>query len=204
MKDSFGNEANFDFLDYTDAEGNPLTTLHASEEDSSLDSSIFPKGSYNNKLNVTNLKGTVIKDGKIDDTDTVVVDFRYNDSDENIVEGEPLKRMSMHDNVINCGNFILPPSCSNFSNNTVHFINNTTFNQNVINCSFGEITNNTFNCSLEDSNFRKITDCTFVEGLLKKVTCNSDIENLQISESKHPILYDSSVSKEIYFNGSDL
>lgn len=74
MKDAYGNEANFDFLDYIDCEGNPLTTLHDSVEDPEyLDKSIFPKHSYNNKIEVItsvdendeeflNLYGTVIGD----------------------------------------------------------------------------------------------------------------------------------------------
>jgi hypothetical protein len=36
MKDSHNNEANFDFLDYTDAEGNELTTLHLPDNSNEL------------------------------------------------------------------------------------------------------------------------------------------------------------------------
>jgi hypothetical protein len=32
MKDGHNNEANFDFLDYTDTEGNELTTLHLPDD----------------------------------------------------------------------------------------------------------------------------------------------------------------------------
>ena len=65
------NEANFDFLDYEDHEGNPLATLHyevfktdvgtESERWVSGHKSIFPRNSYNNKLTVHNLKRNVLK-----------------------------------------------------------------------------------------------------------------------------------------------
>jgi hypothetical protein len=45
-------------------------------EDTSLDLSVFPKNSYNNKLTVYDLKGTVIRDGIFDDTNTTTIDFK--------------------------------------------------------------------------------------------------------------------------------
>lgn len=74
MKDSSNNEANFDFLDYvtyTDSNGNSVTTSHTSEL---YLESLFPTGSYNNKVTVTDLLGIKITDGVLD-TNACVVDF---------------------------------------------------------------------------------------------------------------------------------
>jgi hypothetical protein len=51
---------------------------------------VFPTGSFNNKITVTNLYGTVINNGVIDNTNTCIVNFKYDDSGNN--------RMEMHDN----------------------------------------------------------------------------------------------------------
>jgi hypothetical protein len=62
MRDHNGNEANFDFLDYSDYKGDLFVTLHKSMEDESLDKSVFPKKSSNNKITVHNLCGLYIDD----------------------------------------------------------------------------------------------------------------------------------------------
>ena len=81
MKDINNNEANFDFLDYYDSKNEPLTTLHPTLYTvSSIEKSIFPRLSYNNKLYVENLYGTVLdEDGNIDNTNTVKIDFQFID-----------------------------------------------------------------------------------------------------------------------------
>lgn len=115
MKDEHNNEANFDFLDYTDAEGNELTTLHFHEldinQDKSYDKSIFPTLSYNNKLIIYDLKGTVINNKVIDNTNTNVVDFQFNDDEGNYIE--------MYNNYIECRGFTLTPECLKFYNNNL-------------------------------------------------------------------------------------
>ena len=118
MKDANNNEANFDFLDYTDAFKNPLTTLHDSTESDELDSSIFPKGSYNNKLTVFDLKGTVIVDGLIDNSNVTTIDFKIDDS-TSPDEEKPKSTMIMHDNVIECRGFTVEETCTNFCGNVI-------------------------------------------------------------------------------------
>ena len=72
MKDQFNNEANFDFLDYTDANNQELATLHCPNGIEGEEKSIFPKYSYNNKLTAINLKGITLKDGIFNDDHTYV------------------------------------------------------------------------------------------------------------------------------------
>lgn len=110
MKDAYGNEANFDFLDYTDANGIEIAKLHKSIEDPDyLDKSIFPKFSYNNILTTYNLYGTVINYNQdtekyvIDDSNTVKVEFIIND--DTIKNQEDA--IEIHDNQISCHGFTL-------------------------------------------------------------------------------------------------
>jgi hypothetical protein len=103
MKDVVtGNEANFDFLDYTDCDRNELTTLHLTDSGYS----IFPEGSYNNKLIVSELSGTIIKSNTNDDGTIYYVDKAS--------ETQPTIRfncLNMHDNTL-CGtNIFINESC---------------------------------------------------------------------------------------------
>lgn len=116
MKDQFNNEANFDFLDYIDSEGNELTTLHDPYGIEGEERSIFPTGSYNNKLVVYDLKGTVLKEGKFDNTNTTVIDFKFDDQKKEEAERAI---MNMHDNNIECRGLVLNATCTNFCNNTL-------------------------------------------------------------------------------------
>jgi hypothetical protein len=76
MKDyNNNNEANFDFLDYTDCNGKELAVLHYPNDDTDPDKSILPKHSHDNKLKVYNLKGTILKEGVLDDTEATSIDF---------------------------------------------------------------------------------------------------------------------------------
>ena len=111
MKDEFNNEANFDFLDYTDANGKDLATLHFHPIHKDLDRSIFPKNSRNNKLVVYDLKGTVLKNQIIDDSNVSVIDFKYKDEDDDSPS------MYLCDNDIECRGLIIHESCSQFSKN---------------------------------------------------------------------------------------
>lgn len=122
MKDVNNNEANFDFLDYSDFEGNPLSTLHDSIEDSALDSSIFPKYSYNNKLTVYDLKGITVKNQILETVNVNTVDFQFPDT-QNSTDGG-LSTMIMHDNTINCRGLILTPNCTEFHSNVLTEISN--------------------------------------------------------------------------------
>lgn len=166
MKDGDGNEANFDFLDYTNYKGEALATLH-SRENTGLDKSIFPKGSYNNKLTVYDLKGTVLKDGNIDDSNTTIVDFQFDDSDDSV--------MDMHDNIIECRGIVVNPSCSKFIGNTLKEVCNVSIYAGFISNNFTNVYK-TFDLSTITS-FYKVTDNTIFDS----VVFNATVENSKIA-----------------------
>lgn len=152
MKDTNGNEANFDFLDYEDHEGKPLTTLHYTvsniKGDGSFDvsaKSVFPVNSSNNKIIIHNLKRTVLKKdantgeftGEFDDTNTVVVDFKIKDSidlESEITESvvKALPTMIMHDNIIDCYGLSTSETCLNFYNNNLKNVGKVLFSSDCI------------------------------------------------------------------------
>ena len=129
MKDSNNNEANFDFLDYYDGKGTPLTTLHWDIIEHSGGykngtKSVFPRGSYNNKLTIHNLKGLVIEEDAIADTNVSIIDFKIQDSiDENeeITQDilDNLPKAIMHDNIIESFGLSTSNECLKFYNNTI-------------------------------------------------------------------------------------
>ena len=192
MKDGDNNEANFDFLDYRNFKGEHMAPLHIRENDS-FDKSIFPRGSYNNKLIVYDLKGTVLKDGVFDDTNTNAVEFQVND-DESII-------MEMHDNVIECRGLITSPNCTLFYGNTIkevckvkfniYFTNNnftnvyTTYDNSVID-SFKDIVDNTIFATTE---FNTVVQNTLVKGFI-----NSTIVSMWNNSSFGTILRSNIVS----------
>ena len=172
MKDGDGNEANFDFLDYTDYKGEALTTLHVRNGINS-DKSIFPKNSYNNILTVYDLTGTVLKNGNIDDSNVTVIDFQFDDSNDVITE--------MHDNIIECRGIIISSNCGTFVGNVLKEICNVIIDDrfvgnNLINVyktldlstipSFYEVIDNTifdyviFNTVIESSKFSGLINST--------------------------------------------
>lgn len=184
MKDAYGNEANFDFLDYTDDAGKPLTYLHDSVEDSDyLDKSIFPKGSYNNKITIKksirdgkeflNLYGTVIGVKKIVwegqeveiqsivNSNTYRLEFLFEDSKDpnNPEKPEPSQRMLMYNNNIECFGLTVPNECSTFYNNVIKYDTNLEDEQNANRNLYFRIVNN----------YTHITNCTFIN------TCHSVI-----------------------------
>lgn len=206
MKDNNGNEANFDFLDYTDYKGQPLTTLHASDEDVTLDASVFPRTSYNNKFTVNNPKGTILKNGLIDDTDASILNFQFDDTAnlEDLKEQNTLPRMNMHDNNVVCNNFTLTGNCSQFSNNTIISANNVSFGNVATNSSFGNLYNCQFLCTLENCKFNDVTNGYFY-GDLQTLTVNSNIilaEPFEFNESNSPIIYQRGVVKEVIFSNN--
>ena len=286
MKDENNNEANFDFLDYLDSQNTPMTTLHydifrtdigkASERWVEGVKSVFPRNSKNNKVTIHNLKGTVITNGLLDETNTVTLDFKIQDSgilsDTLLAEDlEALPTMAMYNNVIDCYGLSTADTCVNFYNNEltnvgkVHFggdcinskltdvysiseevipeslanyvlnpvtfpfnvihttldgcINSTincvlnrctfdvitksTFNGDMYNSTFFNIMNCTFHASFTKVNFQNISDSTFNAGALSDINCRSDVFSITVSESSHPILYDTSKVKDVYFlNGN--
>ena len=182
MKDPNNNEANFDFLDYSvyDSDGKSLVTQHST--DFSNDMSIFPTGSFNNKLTVVNLYNTVITNSAFDNSNSCIVDFQFDDSNGS--------RMEFHDNVLSCSGsgLILSPDCSKFTNNTFGVIDNSDI-----------ISANIYDCS-----FKNITDCIFGQGDLTNITCRSDLSNRTFSQENDVLLYDTTKAKDIYVNSGIL
>lgn len=183
MKDPNNNEANFDFLDYSefvDSNGTKLTTLHTTDFGS--DMSIFPTESYNNKLIVDKLYGTFVDRGVIDNSDVCRIDFKFDDSNG--------MRMQMHDNVLQCsGNgIVLDATCDKFYNNIFGTVNN-----------INPIQANIYNCK-----FMNITNCTFGSGNLTNIVCRTNLENQVFSSTSNELLYDITKSKDIYLNNSVL
>ena len=196
MKDQYGNEATFDFLDYTDCNDNPLTILH--------EGSIFPKDSYNNKLFVENLKGTIINNNIIDDTNTYTIEFS-----ENI--------KNMHDNFLQVKN--LKVDCVDFYNNTltdvfnleinadcydntINDINNIQITQIIRNCKITSFTDSVINATLNNCKFQEIKECTFGEGNIENVTSYCNLSSVNFDQVQYELLYNSLKVKEIY-NVSD-
>ena len=189
MKDGFNNEANFDFLDYEDALANPLTTLHEVFEDASLDLSVFPKNSYNNKLTVYDLKGTVIKDGIFDDTNTTTIDFKST-------------VLNMHDNDIQCRNLLV--SCENFYNNSLKEICKTTFEADCINSNLTSVytinpENDGFSFEdVEDNNVFIDTQFSYkLDTVTFKSFINSEL-NSTITHSNFGIIKETIINEYVY------
>lgn len=196
MKDQYGNEATFDFLDYTDCNDNPLTILH--------EGSIFPKNSYNNKLFIENLKGTVIKNNIIDDTNTYTIEF-----------SESIK--NMHDNFlqvknlkVNCVDFYNNTLTDVFNleintdcyNNTINDINNIQITQIIRNCKITSLTDSVINAALNNCKFQEIKECTFEEGNIENVTSYCNLNSVNFDQVQYELLYNALKVKEIY-NVSD-
>lgn len=177
MKDEDNNEANFDFLDYADANNIPLATQHfdliknVSGSYTEGAKSIFPKGSYNNKLTVRNLRGLVIKDGEIDYENSSVIDFNFPDSisaSEEIsdVVIASLPTMQMHDNVIDCYGLSTTSTCTKFYNNTMSNVGNVQFEGDCIRNNLTFIYSSDSAVMVEDLSAITLTKTIFSQGLV--------------------------------------
>ena len=178
MQDNNNNEANFDFLDYTNAKGIPLAPLY--DVENFTDKSIFPTGSYNNKLIVQDLWGTVINE-----EDKILTEINGGDVTTKIAFNS--EELFMHDNVIHCRGFRINSSCKEFYGNTFY---------NAINTEI--------NCNLFNSNFKYLQNCIFNSGTIENVICNSNISDYTFSESNDILLYNSPKHKQVYFENNTL
>ena len=160
MKDWNNNEASFDFLDYYDALGNPLTTLHDTDRENVK--SVFPCGSANNSINMPRLKGTVINNKRIDNVNTYIIDIKSSNT-------------VMTDNNIKCFGFVLEDSCKNFCNNIIENSYKLVFNATCVNNRLLNVYN-TIDGSIPTS-FENILEDTF-----KEVHFNNTLENTVISK----------------------
>lgn len=221
MRDSNGNEANFDFLDYTDSEGKPLTTLHYQNDNTGFNKSIFPRYSSNNKLTISNLKGITLKDKILDvSDDTATIDFKIPDS-EKVGEGETLPSMEMCNNVLNVtGDLTVDVTCQKFNNNTLLNVKDVQILKNIDRTSFKslESTNiiepisdsqfgivRTCNilCSFNNVIFKDLITCSFGNGQITNVTSKNNLSGYTFTDSTHPILFDITQEKELKVSGSD-
>ena len=182
MQDYNNNEANFDFLDYTDSEGKDLATLHIINDN--LDKSIFPKDSYNNKLTVYNLKGTILKEKLIDDTNASIIDFKFDDSED--------KRMLMHDNDIECYGLILNTTCTKFYNNVLKKSIKLEINNTFVNNEFNEI--------YFEQNFQDITNFQDIDiTKFNSVEFSYNTQNNKCNSFKHCI-FNNELTDNIFNN----
>lgn len=279
MKDFNNNEANFDFLDYSDDFGNPMTTLHytySTIQDSTGTpflqighKSVFPVNSHDNKLTIHNLKGTIVKNGKLDNTNTFTVDFKVKDSPkltstESV--SEELVFMDFYNNNIECYGLTTSENCVKFFDNEINnsgvikfnldcynntlsrVYNNSTnvttndlssvltetifhkevcdttiktcsnssilgslvrstfnyialsqINGDISNSSFKDISNCIINAVCNRVTFNTLNTCTIDVGTLENLTCRSDLASIPINSVDHPLLYDTSKIKDVYY-----
>lgn len=194
MRDGDGNEAYFDFLDYFDANDQPLATLHV-VDDEARTLSIFPKGSYNNKVYIENVKGTVITDLEFKADSGGKVDFKTVDTEYDS-NGIALKSLgtviNMHDNMFTGSSIVISPECKQCYGNTLkasnvdikaEILTNTTFEEikntnipkNITSSSFGVVEDCIFNNTFHSVKFQDLKNCWFKEGDIEQLTCRSNV-----------------------------
>ena len=221
MKDENNNEANFDFLDYTGHNGEALTTLH--------NGSIFPENSYNNKIIINNLKGTCVSNGQIDENVGNIISLNCEIMHDNIIYCNNFK---IHTNYFYNNSFdYIDTICkvkikNSESESEPETESNliTTINVDITNCNFKNVTGCYFSDPLDNVKFNNLNNCIFglspefirnVEtgkidiiltnsGYLKNITCYSDLSDQNFLLETHPLLYDSTKYKTIYFSNDVL
>lgn len=138
MCDENGNEANFDFLDYTDVEKKDLTILY--DRVGIKGKTIFPPNSYNNKLTVYELFGTVLHEKEINNDKTTIIQFGsidINAAGQKVIT--PLTA-EFHDTEIECKNkFIIKPSCTKFYNNKFLKVGNITIESDIYDSNLSNV-----------------------------------------------------------------
>lgn len=233
MKDRFNNEANFDFLNYTDNENKELATLHfvrdfENEDEQKLyDKSVFPKNSHDNKLVIYDLKGNCIKEGILDYLNATTIDFQFDDSKE--------VSMTMYGNNIECRGLILTPACTTFYNNTlkqtIKLEISSNFNENEFlsiynrtdqgsnnydETSFQELPDNTLFSNVQFTNktekvkSTEFKNCVFQNelinctfGTIENFTFTKLIENSTINEIKNKVTISSEITNSCISTISD-
>lgn len=132
MRDENGNEANFDFLDYTDYNDVELTLLY--DRKNITGKTIFPPQSYNNKLIVYDLNGVELdENGQLYTKENGTV-IQFGDTIN--WDGE------FHDNTIECRtNFTINSSCTKFYNNKLEKVGNVIVTENIYNSNISNLYN---------------------------------------------------------------
>ena len=185
MKDCFNNEANFDFLNYEDALDNPLTTLHKVYEDDSLDLSIFPEGSHDNKLIVHDLKGTVLKDTVFNNDNVTEILFNC---------------ANMHNNDIECRGLYI--ECDNCFNNTIQKCSKLRIKEDVINSTliYMYATSDTSTTSFATSNNNLLIEVPINYEITDSIIeeCANSAINSEITSSTFEKIVRSTINYSIY------
>lgn len=166
MKDSNGNEANFDFLDIDPTDSNK--TLHILLEDKGdyfikTGYSIFPRNSYNNKLTISNFNTCFSGDSL-----NLTIDFGILDSSNlgslNKITKEDLQDlpiMEMHDNNIECYGISITVECDKFINNTIKNCGILKFNSDCYSNTLLNVYNNTASIISDDLSSMTLTETIF-------------------------------------------
>ena len=185
MKDQYNNEANFDFLDYTNASEEELTTLHYPSGDETQDKSIFPKNSYNNKLTIYDLKGTVLKEQVLVNDNVNIINFEFDDSEELVME--------MHDNIIECRSLVVRPSCNKFVYNKLKQVVKLEISSEFTHNDIGLLYSRTDYADIETTPFNEITD----NNSFSTVIFSNKISYLTSKAIKHSIFNQDIVNTKI-------
>ena len=219
MKDENNNEANFDFLDYTWYDGEALTTLH--------NGSIFPENSYNNKIIINDPRGTyVASTGALNKTVGNAITLNCEIMHDNIIHCDNFKINTnyFYNNSFDYIDTVCKVKIKNSDNSETESNLITTINVNITNCNFKNVTGCYFSDPLDNVKFNNLNNCIFgkspefirnVEtgkidtiltnsGYLKNITCYSDLSDYNFLFETHPLLYDSTKYKTIYFSNDIL
>lgn len=210
MKDSNNNEANFDFLDYYDGNGTPLTTLHWDTIEGSNGykngtKSVFPRGSYNNKLTIHNLKGLIVENDAIADTNVSIIDFKIQDSideDAEITQDilNNLPKAEIHDNIIESFGLITSNECSKFYNNTITESGKLIFNKDCYHNTLNKIYNSTSGSTLDTLAIEQLNDSIF-NGLINNISIqegSNSVFNGELNRASFEVINNSSLYGNIY------
>lgn len=209
MRDENGNEADFDFLDYDLSFLEINTTVVHPYNQQSATKSIFPTGSYNNKITTVNLFGTIYdSEGvlqypvDVNGNPKLTLNFTYNDSI--LDDGQQPQPMLFYNNVITCDGITISNTCTDFHDNTFKTVKDTTILANMTNSIFGNVDTCYFMVEVDNVTFKDLKYCSFEGGsLLNNVVCRSTVDfypiPLQINSSDYPLLYNSNKYKNVYF-----
>lgn len=177
MKDTNNNEANFDFLDWDYSDSENITrhgNLYVKNNEYFVTNySLFPRGSYNNKLTIINFT-----DCFSGESINFYVNFGIQDSQgfeslecvsKTLLDSLP--KMDMHDNIIECYGIATTDSCVKFTNN------------NITQCGIIKFNGSSYNNTLTDvySTLSGTVSSDLSETTLTELTFNSSVDNTTIN-----------------------
>lgn len=204
MKDSNGNEANFDFLDIDSTD--TTKTLHVVLEDKGeyfikSGYSIFPRNSYNNKLTISNFQECFSGNSL-----NLKVDFGVLDSEGLFVKNkitdaelQNLPVMPMYDNVIECYGITTSSTCTRFINNSIKKSGLLKFDYGCQNNSLSDVYTNTTSVTTSDLSSVVLSDMVFTKELSDSTiqSCSNSKINGIIVRSNFDRIINSTINSEI-------